>query len=108
NVANTKSDVMIAATDFFDAFSNDEITANKNYLDKIVAVSGAISKIEKEDEITIITLQTNDDFGSVLCHLSEEASKNSDAYKIEDNIILKGICTGFLMDVVLVKCEIIK
>lgn len=108
NIEDAKSEVVITASDFFDAFSTDEANANATYLDKIVAVSGIITEIEFDEEKAIVSLQTNDDFGTVLCHLSENASQKIEAFKVLDTITLKGICTGFLMDVVVVKCEILK
>ena len=48
-----------------------------------------------------------DDFGSVLCHLSEEATKEMSVLIEGQTITVKGICTGYLMDVILIKSEII-
>ena len=107
NVTNTKSDITLTADKIINDFSSDENTANKTYLEKIIEVSGTISELKVEKEKGIITLKTNDDFGSVLCHLSEEATKNIKAFKEGQTITVKGICTGYLMDVILVKCEII-
>jgi hypothetical protein len=42
-----------------------------------------------------------------LCHLSDKATRKMNSLKEEQTITLKGICTGFLLDVILVKCEII-
>lgn len=108
DVAEASADIRISANEILNEFSNDETKANTKYLDKIVAVQGEVSSIKTEKEKGIITLKTNDDFGSILCHLSEASTKNMNDLKVGQNIIVKGICTGFLMDVVLVKSEIIK
>ncbi|MDG1038827.1 MAG: hypothetical protein P8O89_07785, partial [Polaribacter sp.] len=81
--------------------------ANKLYLEKIIKINGTISELNIEKERGIITLKTRDNFGSVLCHLSEGGMKKMKSLKVGQTITLKGICTGFLMDVILVKCEII-
>ena len=62
-------------------------------------------KIEKEKGI--VSIETEDDFGSILCHLSEASTLKMKELKEEQTIAIKGICTGFLMDVILVKSEII-
>lgn len=107
DVADTKSDVLLTADKILSEFSLDENAANAKYLEKIIEVSGEIANITTEKEKGIITLKTNDDFGSVLCHLSEASTKKMQSLKIGESIKLKGICTGFLMDVILIKCEII-
>lgn len=107
NVATFKSDISLSADTILNDFTLDENAANVAYLDKIIQVNGTISDIKLENGKGIIALQTNDDFGSVLGHLSDTATKKINALKVGQSIILKGICTGYLMDVILVKCEII-
>ena len=106
NVAESKSDIVLTADKILSDFSTDENAANTKYLEKIIEVKGTVSDIKTENEKGIITLKTNDDFGSVLCHLSESSTKKINSIKEGQEIKVKGICTGFLMDVILVKCEI--
>jgi DNA/RNA endonuclease YhcR with UshA esterase domain len=107
NVLDVKSDIIITADKIIDDFSSDETKANRSYLDKIIKVSGTISELKLEKQKGIITLKTNHDFGSVLCHLSDQATQKINLLKVGQTIILKGICTGFLMDVILIKSEIV-
>jgi DNA/RNA endonuclease YhcR with UshA esterase domain len=107
NVKEASADIAISANKILEDFSTDEITANTKYLEKIIEVKGVISDTKIEKEKGIITLKTNDDFGSVLCHLSAAATKQMSALKEGQTITVKGICTGYLMDVILVKSEII-
>jgi cold shock CspA family protein len=105
NVEETSADISITADKILNDFSSDENLANLKYLDKIIEVKGVVSEINTKKGI--ITIETNDDFGSVLCHLSEEASRKVSGLQEGQIIVVKGICTGFLMDVILVKCEFI-
>ena len=107
NVAETSSDISLSANDIIKDFSSDENTANSKYLEKIIEVSGTISELKIENEKGIVSLKTNDDFGSILCHLSTEETKKITTLKEGKTIKIKGICTGYLMDVILVKCVII-
>jgi hypothetical protein len=43
----------------------------------------------------------------VVCYLVKDEFKKSAQIKEGQEVVLKGICTGFLMDVILVKCIII-
>ena len=106
NVADTKSDISLTANKIINDFSSDETAANKVYLDKIIEISGTVSELNTEKEKGIITLKTNNDFGNILCHLSKDATKKISSLKIGQTVSIKGVCTGYLMDVILVKCEI--
>jgi DNA/RNA endonuclease YhcR with UshA esterase domain len=106
DVAEKLADISISANEILSEFAADETTANTKFLDKIVAVKGVILETRIEKEKGIITLKTNDDFGSILCHLSAKSTKKMDKLKVGKIVIVKGICTGYLMDVILVKSEI--
>ena len=107
DVLKSSTEISVSANKILDEFYSDETAANKKYLEKIVAIKGEISEIKIEREKGIITLKTNDNFGSILCHLSTEATKKMGTLKNGETVSIKGICTGFLMDVILVKSEII-
>ncbi|MDB9723193.1 MAG: hypothetical protein QNK88_00455 [Polaribacter sp.] len=106
NVAQEKAAISSTASVLLEAFSADETAANLKYLGKIIQVKGVISKIEIVNKKGSISLETEALFGSVLCTLTPEESLSIKELKIGQEILLKGICTGFLMDVVLVKCII--
>jgi hypothetical protein len=107
DVASAKADVTISANDLINAFSTNESDANAKYLEKIIEVKGTVSSFKIEKEKGIVSIETEDDFGSILCHLSEASTLKMKELKGGQAIAIKGICTGFLMDVILVKSEII-
>lgn len=107
NVADEKADISLTANTLLDHFTSDETMANTKYLEKIIEVKGLVSEVATENGMGIITLKTNDDFGSILCHLTADESKDMKQVKVGQEITIRGICTGFLMDVILVKCIII-
>ena len=106
NVAEKPVDIALTATTLLADFSSNETSANTKYLDKIIAVKGMVTNVEFDGEKAAISLQTKDDFGSVVCYLTKEEFKKSPEIKEGQEVVLKGICTGFLMDVILVKCVI--
>jgi hypothetical protein len=106
NVAKTSFDIALEAAKIVDDFSFDETLANTTYLDKIVQVSGIINSVKTEKKTVIVALAGNS-FADVLCYLSEESKTKVNTLKEGQRVTLKGICTGFLLDVVLVKCALI-
>ncbi|WP_435415685.1 OB-fold protein [Polaribacter aestuariivivens] len=107
NVADENADITISASTILADFSSDEATANKKYLEKIIQVKGQVSDVSLSNGKGIVTLQTDDDFGSVICHLTDKESTKISEISKGQELIIKGICTGFLMDVILVKSIII-
>ncbi|MBW1296483.1 OB-fold putative lipoprotein [Aquimarina litoralis] len=106
NIAETKPNLLITSDVLVDNFSNNEIEANTKYLEEIIQVNGTIIAIDSDKTGKgIITLGNEDTIGSVICHLSEK--ENEKNLKTGQTVNIKGICTGYLMDVVLVKCVIV-
>ena len=104
SIANQKASAQVNAQNLFTAFDEDESAANTKYLDKILEVEGIVEKIVKENNKISIYLSTENMMSSIICELE-------DGQKYEgregDNIKIKGICTGYLMDVILVRAVII-
>lgn len=105
NITAAKIDINLSAEAVFTAFESDEAAANEQYLDKIVAVSGTVKEVNKNDEgITTITLDAGQDMFGVVCQLDQLTKHPRETFPVGEQVIFKGICTGMLMDVVLVRC----
>ena len=105
STASKSVDVAIQAADLFNEFAADENVANKKYLDKIISISGVVTNVADEEGLTIVTLKTTSDMFGVICKI--EASDNkAKSLKTGDEVRVKGVCTGMLMDVVMVRCVI--
>lgn len=105
DIASTKADLSLVANDLLLAFEGDETKANEQYLDKLISVNGVIKVLEKNEtaEITII-LATENDMSSIICNLDPLSKHDTKSLKVGQNIDLKGLCSGYLMDVVLDRC----
>ncbi|WP_298540166.1 hypothetical protein [uncultured Aquimarina sp.] len=107
DVSTATPNVSMKAGILLAEFLNDETEANKKYLEQIIQVSGTIAEIDtNKNGNAIIVLRKGDDIESVICHLSPEENKKTSNLKIGQEINIKGICTGYLMDVILIKCTI--
>ncbi|MBT8194847.1 MAG: OB-fold putative lipoprotein [Bacteroidia bacterium] len=109
NIETAKEDVSITAPNLFSAFSDNEAKANTDYLDKIILVSGEINEVTVDDSsnVNVYLNVGNDGFGSVSCNFSSEEGQKALNYKNGQVVKIKGVCTGFLMDVVLNKCILV-
>ncbi len=94
--------ISIAADSLFLAFQENEDAANSLYLNKVLAVTGKIKSVEKNTAgMTVIVLETGDLMFGINCTLDGEVT-----LKQGDEVIVKGICTGYLADVVITQAAI--
>jgi hypothetical protein len=90
------------AETLFHAFEQNETAANLKFLNKVVRVRGKINSIERNtDGKTILVLHVGDGMFGINCTLLSEHD-----LKAGEEIVIKGICTGYLSDVVLTQCLI--
>jgi len=93
------------ATSLVKEFEVDETSANKKYNDQVISVKGIIQSIELTDSTQRIILKG--ETGGVIGELEKSERKKTAVLKAGDSVILKGVCTGFLMDVILIRTIIV-
>jgi hypothetical protein len=101
SIENKNADVALTAVDLLKDFNNNEHEANTKYLDKIIAVSGKVTQIQNNN----IYLSTDNEMSNIICEMEDVT--NLSAISKDEMIVVKGVCTGYLMDVILVRCTII-
>ena len=100
----SEASIKISATELFISYETDEVAANALYLDKVLEVSGRISEVTTNQElIAIVALQTENPMFGIRCTI--EGTVNA---KPGDSVTIKGICTGYLYDVVIIKATLIE
>jgi hypothetical protein len=102
-VCNKKAVATIAATELLNQYETDEEKANNLYLGNVIAVEGIISSVESDDLNRAVVAFESQSFGTVACTLCE---KESEMEKLTEGttVTIKGQCSGYTFDVVLVKC----
>lgn len=105
---SAKADITLTASELFTAFESDETSANEKYLDKVVQVSGTVKEVSTGDDGNIsITLDSGSEMFGVICQLDNLTEQPRKDFKEGEQLTLKGVCTGMLMDVVLVRCVVV-
>lgn len=91
----------LPASKLYAAFEADEAAANDRYTNTIMTVNGTITKVEEnEDGLFLVSLATDSALGAVVCTL-QDGTINKSQLKTGSPITVKGICTGYLFDVVI-------
>lgn len=102
DISSSDTDITITAARLFQEFSENEERANKEYLDKIIEVEGVIKEMSSLNENPSILLQAGSESFGVLCSFEKAIDKK---LRVGERIVVKGLCTGMLTDVVLIGCS---
>lgn len=95
--------IKIGATELFHAFMEDEQAALKTYNGKVLTVTGTISAISRNnDGKQVLVLQSDDPLFGINCSMEQEAAVHE-----ASTVTIKGICTGYTSDVILIRCYLI-
>jgi hypothetical protein len=105
NVASHKTEVTIDAPKLLVAFETNEDSANTNYRDKVILVSGTVGSITKDSLGYSVYLKEKDAISGIICSF-DKSSFDSVRVRPGAKINVKGICMGYLMDVQMNKCNI--
>jgi len=101
DIHTATTEVTINASGLYAAFESDEEAANATYAGKVIEVSGSLNSIDKsEDGGFQVKLTTDSPLGSVLCNLAPGEASPANAAVIGGPVSVKGVCTGYLFDVV--------
>lgn len=87
------------------AFQDDENKANRQYNDKVINVSGTVVKVEHNDSTQTVQLDGKA-MGGVICQFEAAHGGELKALQPGQAVSIRGVCTGMLMDVVLVRCAL--
>lgn len=107
SVGAQKADVTLSSDMLVKEFETNENSANAKYVNKIVDIKGTIEAIAENDKELTVTLKKAGDTGGVVCSFNKPVMDKS-LFKVGSLISIKGICSGYLMDVVLNRCSIEK
>jgi hypothetical protein len=107
NTSGEQAVAELSATNLYNEFLNSENIANKKWVGKVIEVSGSISSVSELGNYISLNLKGSA-VGGVNCSILKKDLDPGDKFNTGDSIIIKGKCTGFLMDVNLVDCVIKK
>ena len=115
NISEKKADVSINSEQLQQSFETNEQTANTDYLNKVIEVSGPVGNVSSNQQgAQVITLRKADKDVGVLCTMMKEESDKVKTIKAGQQVKLKGLCTGYngmdMMpgDVVLIDCTLVE
>ncbi len=106
SLENKKPDVEVSAAKLISDYEADEKAANETYLGKVVEVAGKVAAIAVEEGKTKVQIETGNPMSMIICEL--EDGSEAGALKDGDEVKIKGMCSGYLSDVILVQASLVK
>lgn len=98
----------VDAATFYAEFVQDESAANEKYLNQVIAVTGAVDEVQAlENGGAVVVVAVPDEMFGITCSMAQDQAEAAQALTPGSMVTLKGECTGYLMDVNLVRCVII-
>lgn len=104
DIKNSTPKFKVTAQEILNDFEVNEKLANEKYVDNVILIKGVIAGISFENGISIITLKGENDFPNIICHMLPKDNLGILKLKKEEQIMVKGVCTGYLLDVMMVRC----
>lgn len=112
NYAKVKAEYELLATDIFNKYISNKDSANQFYTGKEIQIKGKFTKIEQTGtNAVVIFVFRQGEFGDegIRCVLLPEEIEKIKEIKPNEDIILKGMCTGYNeSDVMIEKCVFVK
>tara|TARA_R110002074_G_scaffold397526_1_gene588046 strand:+ start:1311 stop:1739 length:429 start_codon:yes stop_codon:yes gene_type:complete len=98
---NTKSEVLVAN------FMTDEKQADEIYTGKVIEITGTVKEVSFLNNRNTLILQGKDKNSGVICDMNANQIDAITKITQGEKVTIKGICKGFLKDVVMLNCIII-
>jgi hypothetical protein len=95
--------IPVTAAVLFKDYETDEVAANAKYLDQVVEVSGKVSdQYVNQQGKTVVLLATEHPLYGIQCTLND----STNAPIPGEVVTIKGICTGYLSDVIVIQARV--
>ena len=106
NLENVASVVSLNSNDLIAAYLSEEEKSNQIYTDKIIEVTGFVKEVTFLNNRNTVLLYSTNRTSGVICDVHPSQIEKIKTLKEHQEIRVKGICKGFLKDVIVLNCHI--
>lgn len=92
DIVNRTPDVVIGADDLLNAFNSDTASARKQYVDKIIEVTGMVKRI---DTAGAVVLGDSANASEITVGFDRRHMKDYRNLKVGINTVVQGVCSGY-------------
>lgn len=106
DLGNELAELTLSSNDLLNSYSKNEEKSDSLYAGKIIEINGTIKEITFLNNRNTIILNSNSETFGVICDINPSQKEKIKQLKKNQKIQIKGICKGFLKDVILLNCSI--
>ena len=108
NVEKSNAVYSLTAQNLIKEYQENEKNTNEKYTERVIQIEGNIYEISTLRGNTVVTLKDSVSESSIICHMQAEDNKRVLSLKKGSRVTLKGVCTGYLLDVIMVRCILVE
>ena len=106
NLENETAELVVNSSDLVNSYTLNEQKSDSLYAGKIIEVTGYVKEITFLNNRNTIILNSKTEIFGVICDVNPNQKEKIELLKEHQKIRVKGICKGFLKDVILLNCSI--
>ena len=104
NIKKVTTDLSLNSNELVSLFLENENEANNQFSGKIIEVEGKVKEVTFLNNRNTVILRTSNDTFGIICDFEPSKISEIEKLSINQSVKIKGICKGFLKDVVLLNC----
>ena len=111
DIAGKSPEVTVSAYEIYQAYEANEVAADLKYKEKVIQVSGVVESIGTDFMDTIyVSLSVGDEYeiSSVQCFFADSHKADAASLSKGQRVTIKGLGDGYLMNVLLRGCTLVK
>lgn len=105
NAGGKTTDSTLTADSLYKAYAANEAAADKSFMNKVLEVKGTIKDITMSNKRPVVLLSAGAE-GNINCEMAIDSAEVFSTLHKQGQAVIKGKCSGYLMDVNLVDCVI--
>ncbi len=106
-ISDTPIEVGLSAAMLVSQFKENEELANSMYTEQLIEIKGRVKEVTFLNHRNTIVLYGNNNASYVLCDMQTSQKEKVKNLKQDQNVLIKGVCKGFLKDVIVLNCILI-
>ncbi len=107
SVSKEAPDFQLESAAIVSEYEKDENSANQKFNGKVVEVTGIVAEKSKDEQGKLNVILQGEDIAGIGCVFEPAAQLKAATLAEGQEVKIKGICTGILMDVVMVDCVVV-
>lgn len=106
NMVSATTSYTINSDDLVSNFITDETLTNKKFAGEIIEITGKVKEVSFLNNTNTVIIFGDENSG-IICDFNNKQTEEIKALTKNQTVTIKGICKGFLKDVILLNCLLI-